>query len=251
MTPEEKEIEEAAIEFARRNRASLARTIADTSIFVPEDYPITVFMAGSPGAGKTEISKALVEIFEADGKDPLNQRVLRIDPDDFRGLIPGYTGCNSYLFQRAVTKILEKVLDRAFEKHISFILDGTMANLDVAKRNIDRVAKSRIFAQIVYVYQRPELAWQFVRAREITEGRNIPMDEFVRQYLAARRNIIEIRRSYGEELKVHLIIKNTDGTNQTYEGGVTVDQIDALIPETYDHGELVELLTEAEKNECS
>ncbi|WP_429437031.1 zeta toxin family protein [Pseudomonas sp. BS3782 TE3695] len=53
MTPEEKATEEAAFAFARANRASLARAIADTSIFPPEDSPITVFMAGSPGAGKT------------------------------------------------------------------------------------------------------------------------------------------------------------------------------------------------------
>jgi adenylate kinase family enzyme len=251
MTPEEKATEEAAFEFARANRASLARAIADTSIFAPEDFPITVFMAGSPGAGKTEISKAFVEFFEEGDEEYEAQRVLRIDPDDFRTLIPGYTGCNSYLFQRAVTKILEKVLDRAFEKRISFILDGTMANMGVARRNIDRVLGNRRFAQIMYVYQRPELAWQFVRAREITEGRHIPMDEFVRQYLAARRNIVDVRQSYGEHLVVNLLIKNTDGTDAAYAGDVTVDQIDDLIPETYDHLELIELLTEAEKNECS
>lgn len=251
MTPEEKAIEEAAFEFARVYRAALAREIADTSIFAPEDYPITVFMAGSPGAGKTEISKALVEIIEEGGDEVQAQRVLRIDPDDFRCLIPGYTGSNSFLFQRAVTKILEKVLDRAFEKRISFILDGTLANISVARRNIDRVLGNRWFAQIMYVYQRPELAWQFVRAREITEGRNIPMEEFVRQYLAARRNIADIRRSYGENLMVNLLIKNTDGTDGAYEGDVTAAQIDDLIPETYDYLELIELLTEAEKNECS
>ena len=77
------------------------------------------------------------------------------------------------------------------------------------------------------------------------------MDEFVRQYLAARRNIIEIRRSYSENLIVNLLVKNTDGTDGEYEGDVTVDQIDDLLPETYDHAGLIELLTEAEKNECS
>jgi len=247
MTPEEVAMEQSAFEFARAHRAALARKVADTNIFVSEDFPITVFMAGSPGAGKTEISKALVEIVQSAGDAVQGQRVLRIDPDEFRSLIPGYTGNNSYLFHRAVTKILEKVLDRAFEKRMSFILDGTLANINVAKRNIDRVLGNRWVAQIMYVYQRPELAWQFVKAREITEGRNIPMDEFVRQYLAARRNIIDIRRSYGENLIVNLLIKNTDGMDGEYIGDATVDQIDDLIPETYDHPKLIELLTEAEK----
>ncbi|RON08347.1 Zeta toxin [Pseudomonas brassicacearum] len=248
MTPEEIAIEEAAFEFAKANRTSLARTIADTSIFAAEASPLTVFMAGSPGAGKTEISKAMVETLEEGIPGVPAQRVLRIDPDDFRCLIPGYAGDNSYLYQRAVTKILERVLDRAFNKHLSFLLDGTLANIDVARRNIDRVLRNQRMAQVIYVYQRPELAWQFVKAREITEGRNIPMDAFVSQYLAARRNVVELRKSYGEHFSVDLIIKNTDRTAMAFEGDVSVEQIDALIPETYDQNELVELLTEVEQS---
>jgi adenylate kinase family enzyme len=249
MTPEELAIEKAAFDFAKANRALLAREIADTSIFPAESAPLTVFMAGSPGAGKTEISKAMVEALENGLPDVPGQRVLRIDPDDFRCLIPGYDGSNSYLYQSAVTKILERVLDRAFDKRISFLLDGTLANIDVAKRNVDRVLRNHRAARVIYVYQRPELAWQFVQAREITEGRNIPMGAFISQYLAARKNIVELRRSYGEHFSVDLIIKNTDRTAMSFEGDVSVEQIDALIPETYDQNELVELLTEVENHE--
>ncbi|MGO2714113.1 MAG: zeta toxin family protein [Pseudomonas helleri] len=148
MTSEEIAIEEVALEFVRVNRSSLARQVVDTHLFAPEESPIAVFMCGSPGAGKTEISKALVELFESAEAD---QRVLRIDPDDFRLLIPGYTGANSYLFQRAVTRVLEKVLDRVFEKSVSFILDGTMASFSVAKRNIDRALAHNRVVQVLYV----------------------------------------------------------------------------------------------------
>lgn len=143
MTPEEIQLEEAAFQFAIAHRRPLAKKIVDTEVFIPERAPLTVFMAGSPGAGKTEVSKAMVEALEKGGLDVGGRRVLRIDPDDFRELIPGYSGGNSYLFQRAVTKILEKVLDRAFKKRVSFILDGTMSNLGVAKRNIDRVLNGK------------------------------------------------------------------------------------------------------------
>ncbi|NWC90871.1 MULTISPECIES: zeta toxin family protein [unclassified Pseudomonas] len=244
MTPEEIVIEQAAFEFAKANRASLARHVADTAVFFSEDAPFTVFMAGSPGAGKAEISKAMAEVLEARSANPQVQRVLRIDPDDFRCLIPGYEGSNSYLFQRAVTKILENVLDRAFEKRLSFILDGTMANIEVAKRNIDRVLGNGRNAQIMYVYQRPELAWQFVQAREITEGRNIPLVEFSRQFLAARRNVIELKRLYGGLIHVDLLIKDFDGLSELVELDASTVAIDALIPETYDQAQLTELLAE-------
>lgn len=248
MTPEEIELEEAAFQFAISHRRPLAKKIVDTDVFIPERTPLTVFMAGSPGAGKTEVSKAMVETLEKGAQDVGGRRVLRIDPDDFRELIPGYSGGNSYLFQRAVTKILEKVLDRAFEKRVSFILDGTMSNLDVAKRNIDRVLKGNRAAQIMYVYQRPELAWEFVKAREITEGRNIPMEKFAQQYLAVRENIVKLRQSYGQDLQIDLLVKNTDSSEEFYEPRVTVEKIDALIPETYDYQQLIELLTEADRH---
>lgn len=147
-----------------------------------------------------------------------------------------------------MTKILEKVLDRAFEKRVSFILDGTMSNLGVAKRNIDRVLNGNRAAQVMYVYQRPELAWEFVKAREITEGRNIPMEKFAQQYLAVRKNIVELRQSYGQDLQIDLLVKNTDSSEEFYEPRVTVEQIDALIPETYDYQQLIELLTEADRH---
>lgn len=244
MTPEELAIEQAAFEFARVNRAALARQIADTGMYLSEETPFTVFMAGSPGAGKTEVSKAIAEDLDARNLSLYSKRVLRIDPDEFRCLIPGYDGSNSYLFQRAVTKVLERVLDRAFDKRLSFILDGTMANLEVARRNIDRVLRNRRNAQIIYVYQRPELAWQFVQARELTEGRNIPLQEFARQFVAARNNVTELKRLYGNLIHIDLLIKNFDGGSQWAELDATGDTIDALLPQTYDQVQLVELLTE-------
>jgi predicted ABC-type ATPase len=216
-------------------------------------------MAGSPGAGKTEVSKAMKEALESgpapdlhgdfDNLEFESTTVLRIDPDEFRDLLPGYTGANSYLFQGAVTKILEKVLDRAFEKKMSFLLDGTMSNLDVAKKNIDRALRKERCVQILYVYQKPELAWKFVKAREVTEGRKIPLEDFVRQYFCVRQNVKDILNSYDDEnLFVDLVIKNTDGTGEGYEFSVTSDQIDDLIPETYDHDQLLAILRESEQS---
>jgi hypothetical protein len=188
--------------------------------------------------------RSLVHAQSADTQDPGRLMVMPT-------VIPGYSGGNSYLYHRAMTKILERVLDRVFEKRISFLLDGTLASIDVAKRNISRVLASQRIAQVIYVYQEPMLAWQFVQAREITEGRNIPLDAFVAQYLAARRNVVELRKCYGDRFYVDLIIKNNDGTASFFEQGVSVGQIDALIPDPYDQFELVELLSGVKVHERS
>ncbi len=40
--------------------------------------------------------------------------------------------------------------------------------------------------QILYVYQEPILAWNFVQRREAVEGRGILPEHFIKQYFAAR-----------------------------------------------------------------
>jgi adenylylsulfate kinase-like enzyme len=134
MTPAEIEISEEALRFARSNKKSIARRVADRAIYPPEESPVSVFMAGSPGAGKTEASIALVNLF-ADAS------ILRIDPDELRKEFAAYQGANSWLFQRGVSVLVEKIIDHALDQRQSFLLDGTLSNFKVARRNIERSLK--------------------------------------------------------------------------------------------------------------
>lgn len=106
MTPEEKFFSDQATAWAKANRTQIARSIADTARFPGEEQPVSLFMAGSPGAGKTEASRALA--------NELGDFLI-IDPDELRGLIPGYSGNNSWLVQDAVSRIVERILDMAFQ----------------------------------------------------------------------------------------------------------------------------------------
>lgn len=47
---------------------------------------------------------------------------------------------------------------------------------------------------------------------------------------------------------IDLLVETTDCSEEFYEEGVTVEQIDALIPETYDYQQLIELLIEADRH---
>ncbi|MFC5440763.1 zeta toxin family protein [Rhodanobacter ginsenosidimutans] len=223
LMPEDQAVEDAALDFVSQNRRRIARQLTDLAIYPAERDPVAVFMAGSPGAGKTEASQALIE--------KLGGPVLRIDPDDYRKLIPGYTGKNSNLFQRAVGRIVEKVLDEAFGNRQSFILDGTLSNYEVAFRNVSRaLAKGRV-VQILYVFQEPCQAWRFVKDREALDGRSIPVDVFISQYFAARDVVNKLKAELGGKVKVDLIIKNLDGGNRVYEGNIQA--IDGYVKETY------------------
>ncbi|MDL4864233.1 zeta toxin family protein [Halomonas elongata] len=56
----DEEITAEALAFSRRNRQRIARERTDRERYVPEAQPVSIFMAGSPGAGKTEISRSMV-----------------------------------------------------------------------------------------------------------------------------------------------------------------------------------------------
>jgi len=67
MTTEEKRVEQAAFEYAKKHRTKIARRLTDPTIFAVEADSVSVFMAGSPGAGKTEASIELLKLKAADG----------------------------------------------------------------------------------------------------------------------------------------------------------------------------------------
>lgn len=226
MTSEETCIAQDALVYAKKHRTEIARRLTDPTVFIPEANPVSVFMAGSPGAGKTEASIELLNIKSADGS-----KVLRIDPDELREILPGYTGKNSWLFQRAVIPIVERIHDLALKQEQSFLLDGTLSSYGVAEKNIQRSLNRGRTVQILYVYQEPQQAWNFVQAREAAEGRRIQPEDFVRQYFDARDVVNRLKAKFGKDIRVDLLMKNNDGTHQFYRAGV--DQIDNHIPEKY------------------
>lgn len=229
MTLAENDISEEALRFARSNKKSIARRLTDRAIYPPEESPVSVFMAGSPGAGKTEASIALVNLFA-------DVSILRIDPDELRNEFAAYQGANSWLFQRGVSILVEKIIDHALDQRQSFLLDGTLSNLKVASRNIERSLKKGRFVQILYVYQNPMLAWDFVKAREEAEGRRIRKEHFIEQYFAARDVVNALKLEYGSDVHVDLLIKHIDNSGRLYKAGV--DKIDYHIPEQHTRADL-------------
>lgn len=231
----DQEIEIEAIAFAKTHKEEVARELTSPQKFPKDSSPVSVFMAGSPGAGKTESSHRLIEKFSGDG-----HAVLRIDPDDLRVRFHEYSGKNSPLFQGATTIIAERMQDMAIEQNQNYIFDGTLTNLKKAQDNISRGLKHSRVVQILYIYQDPLQAWKFVQAREKRDGRIIPRDIFIQQYFQARANVNQLKQEFGNKLRVDLIVKNIDGTDFKYKENI--DVIDSYIPESYTKDTLSDLL---------
>lgn len=233
LTEAEEQIQQEALEFARSHKKAIAKRLTDPAIFIPEENPVSVFMAGSPGAGKTEAS---IELIKAIDGPP----IIRIDPDELRAEFEAYDGTNAWLFQKGVSVLVDKIHDLALDQSQSFLLDGTLSNYDRSRENVKRSLKKGRVVQILYVYQEPLLAWQFVQARETAEGRRILQEDFINQYFAARDVVNRLKKEFSTDIRVDLLLKNIDNSHRMYKAGV--DQIDHHIPEKYTRADVVELL---------
>ena len=233
LTEKEDEIQQEALEFARAHKKDIAKRLTNPDVYLPEENPVSVFMAGSPGAGKTEASIALIN--EIDGPP-----IIRIDPDDLRREFKTYDGNNAWLFQKGVSILVDKIHDLALQQGQSFLLDGTMSNYEKSLDNVKRSLKKGRLVQILYVYQEPLLAWQFVQARESAEGRRILKEDFINQYFAARDVVNRLKKEFGKDIQVDLLLKNNDNSNRMYKAGI--DQIDHHVPEKYTRADIVKLL---------
>lgn len=220
LSEQELEIESRAVAYAKKNKTSICRKLTDKEVYLAEEDPVSVFMSGSPGAGKTEFSVDIIKQLENNGT-----KVLRLDPDELRVEFEEYDGSNSYLFQSAVSLLIERSLDYIYRNKQSFLLDGTLASYKVAEKNIKRSLDKKRDVLILFVFQRPELAWQFVEAREKVEGRKIKPEHFVTQYFGAQEVIQKLKENFGSSIRVDVVLKDNDGKVKNHHSNV-----DSLIP---------------------
>ena len=111
---------------------------------------------------------------------------------------------------------MSAILDFALRQNQSFILDGTLSNFRIADENIAPSLKRKRYVQLLYDYLSPEMAWEFVRAREKIEGRTIPPKRFAEQYFTVRQYVNRLKQKYGNQINVDLLLKDIDGTNRLF-----------------------------------
>jgi len=211
----DEEIQSAAIEFARSNKKEVAHKLTDKSVYPADNAPVSVFMAGSPGAGKTEFSVRVLELLEKEGKS-----VVRIDPDELRSEFVQYSGDNSDLFQAAVSILVDRIHDEAIKNSQNFILDGTLSDLERAKKNVNRSINKDRKVEVFYIYQRPEIAWDFTKKREEQEGRAMPIDAFVTHFVSSRETANALKSEFGSDVTLNLVIKDIDNSSLVYKENI-------------------------------
>jgi len=143
-------LSEQATQYIKQNKKILFEKFANEELFKSVDSPSSFFMAGSPGAGKTEFSKRFLSRHIEEKKERNSDyNVIRIDADDIREILPGYTGSNSHLFQSAVSLGVNELYSFVLKKKINVLVDGTFSSEKYAMQNIERSLKRGRFVFVL------------------------------------------------------------------------------------------------------
>lgn len=231
MTEEEKKIADEAVRYVKTHKRDLITKFSDGVLLMHDQQPVSIFMAGSPGAGKTEVSKRLVARF--------SQHPIRIDADEIRALCPGYTGGNAHLFQSAATKGVHILHEYALQQKLNIILDGTFAYhdaLDNVRRSLTRNRK----VEIVYVYQPPVVAWDFTKKREALESRRVSKETFINAYFTSHDNVNAAKKTFGDQIELTVFVKNF-GEN-TEDFAFNAPHLESVIKQWYTRDALERIL---------
>jgi GTPase SAR1 family protein len=220
---------------------------------------VTIFMAGSPGSGKTEFSERWIKLMYSKGttiEDKLKKRgidtdsfesiLVRIDVDEIREFIPGYKKTdekngikgNAHVIQKAANKGLDILRDFCLKNEISFLHDGTFGNLKTMREVIKKSIKNQRKVIIFYLYIDPISAWNFTKAREKIEGRNIVKEKFIEQYFNSRVNVDSAKLEFGKDIEINCVLKDKD--NRVIDIEFNVQSVDQYLKIKYKEGKIID-----------
>ena len=217
-----------SLAYAKKHKKDFTKNVISGKSIVSDKNAI--FMAGSPGAGKTEFATSI---------SLLDKNLCIIDADIFRSQFPSYNGANSSDFQKGSAWLVDHVFTFLLKKGYSFILDGTLS-ISKSYQNIERAVNRGYAVQVFYVHQDPTVAWEFTKKREKIEGRFVPREQFINAYLMSRKSIIKIKKDFGEKIELNIVFKNYQ--NKVAEVSYDTQSPELILPESYKREELEEIL---------
>ena len=233
LTEEELIIEKNSIKYVKDNCKLIQEKFASVNKYPSVKTPMSIFLAGSPGAGKTEFAYRYIKDF---GKP-----IVHIDPDEIRKIVSSiFGGNNATLLQRASALGVEKVYDYVMNNDQDVILDGTLIDYNKAFINIKRSIKHERIVYVYYIYQDPIVAWGFTKKREVLEHRGIPKDFFIKAFFQAKENVNKLKTEFGKSLQLNLIIKDFENNSIKFE--LNIEKIDSFLKIIYTKEDLEKLL---------
>lgn len=194
-------------------------------------HPSCIFMAGLPGAGKTEFSKSIIS--------ELDINVVRIDMDEIATMIDGYKPEDADMYRSGATALQNEIYQLCKKGYYPFIMDGTLSSRKTMSC-IRSVLNKGYSVKIMYLKQNPKVAWDFTKAREKVERRGIDKNGFILSYSKTINNLLALKEYDG--ISVDIIEKDVDNKVGKRISITSVKMLDKYIKIDYSNDELKGLL---------
>ena len=200
------DVNKKALTYVRENWRNLVVNYCNLDEYPPVPKPVTIFMAGCPGVGKTEYSRGLVKQLEIQFYP---EKFIRLDVDELREIMPGYVGTNSDEVQPACSKLFTKIYDHIRHNNQHAVIDGTFSGKGSVENVRVALERGRSVG-ITYLYQDPFIAWEYAKKREKLEGRTVSKDYFISAFLDSIDMVNKVKEEFEQKITLDVSIKNGD-----------------------------------------
>jgi len=109
-------------------------------------------------------------------------------------------------------------------------MDSNFANIEVAVLNIKRLLKKSYKIEIFYLYDYPELSYEYATRREVVTHRKVPKDVFSRSNINSYKTVLEIKELFEKEVQLTFF----DNRNGNVYNNIEIDVLKSLIGENFD-----------------
>ena len=187
--------------------------------FLTQNNPhkTAIFMAGAPGAGKSEVAKTLAGQLKVD----------HIDADKIKATLPNYQGIKAHLFQRASSRGVEHLFTKALQKGCGFILDSTFSNYQVRKNNLKKAIDKGYSPEIYFIYRLKSIAKNHIKNRYVDDGRVVPESVFEEKYRESIDTVLAIYKKF-EQCALTMLNLDTKEILKNDKASVEIKRIKSL-----------------------
>lgn len=198
-------------------------------------------MAGIPGAGKTEFLDSVVEGLE---KNRQYNEFVRIDLDQIVTIYPGYTPKTYSKFRSQGNNVLARCIDELRKMRYNMMIDGTFSGASGSSvRNVGKLLDAGYRVVMVYMYDKPEIAWYYTQLREKETERGIDKAGFINSCKNISVNLKEAMLEYEDNPNFTLFIaKQKELRDRNYLIVTSKIDIDKIVSEGYNIDRLTETL---------
>ena len=226
----------------------------DKQIYLPTKRPVTILTAGCTGAGKTEFSRSLLmkeeELFHATHKSNNAQypKYVIADADDFYLELR-----EKYHFTKDLRtklnfvciKFVERLTDHAIKNDQNLLIDSSFST-EKSLKNISRSLKHNRAVKVFYIFEQPQKAWYYTKAREQREGRKVSKEFFAKTYVGSREMINRARKEFGNQITFQPLQKAEDNQYGSNYSFIPIDRqstgVDKIIEQSYNIDDILRMI---------